>query len=266
MSSIAFLGAGNIAQAIMGGLIENGFSANNLTAYDPSEVCRKKASSLGVRAAESNVDAIADADIVMLCVKPNVVLEVIESIAASFGNQLVISVAAGITVTSILGKLPEKAALVRCMPNTPALVQMGMTALYASAEVTARQKGSAEEVLGAVGQTLWVADEADLDAVTAVSGSGPAYFFLMMESMINAGISEGLSSEVAQQLVLQTALGAAKMAIESPLSPQALREQVTSPGGTTQAAIEHFQSSHYGTIVSEAVRAARIRSIELSKG
>lgn len=250
----------------MGGLIENGFGVNNLTTYDPSEVCREKASSLGLRPADSNEDAIAGVDIVMLCVKPNVVLTVIESISSSFGNQLVISVAAGITVTSILDKLPENTALVRCMPNTPALVQAGMTAMYASAAVTARQKAMAEEVLGAVGQTLWVEQEADLDAVTAISGSGPAYFFLMMESMINAGISEGLSSEVAQQLVLQTALGAAKMAIESPLNPQALREQVTSPGGTTQAAIEHLQSCNYVTIVSDAVRAARIRSIELSKG
>ena len=165
----------------------------------------------------------------------------------------------------MLSRLPEATALVRCMPNTPALVKTGMTALFASPAVTAEQRASASSVLTSVGESLWVDTEAELDIVTAVSGSGPAYFFLMIESMINAGIAEGLSAEVSTQLVLQTALGAAVMAKQSESDAETLRKQVTSPGGTTQAAIQHFQSVKFEEAVRGAVRAARIRSVELSK-
>ena len=261
MSTIAFLGAGNIASAMMGGLVSNG---HTLFAFDPIEECRERARSLGASIASSNAEAISRADIVMLCVKPDVVLDLLGEIAASSEGKLFISVAAGVTTTSMLSLLPDKTALVRCMPNTPALVKTGMTALFACPSVTVPQKAAAESVLAAVGESIWVNTEEELDIVTAVSGSGPAYFFLLMETMINAGVAEGLSKEVATQLVLQTALGAAVMARQSDLDVATLRKQVTSPGGTTQAAIEHFQSAGFEQAVAGAVKAARNRSVELS--
>ena len=262
MSTIAFLGAGNIANAIMGGLISD---AHSLLAYDPIEHCCERARGQGIAIASSNTEAISTADIVMLCVKPDVVLNLLDEISASSQGKLFISVAAGITTANMLNRLPEATPLVRCMPNTPALVKTGMTALFASPAVTAEQRTSATSVLTSVGESLWVDTEAELDIVTAVSGSGPAYFFLMMESMINAGVAEGLSIEVSTQLVLQTALGAAKMAKQSESDPETLRKQVTSPGGTTQAAIKHFQSVKFEEAVRGAVNAARIRSVKLSK-
>ena len=262
MSTIAFLGAGNIANAIMGGLMSDG---HTLFAFDPIEQCRERARNQGVTIASSNTDAIAKADIVMLCVKPNVILDLLGEISTSSHGKLFISVAAGITTTSMLNRLPEATALVRCMPNTPALVKTGMTALFASPSVTNEQRELATSVLTSVGESLWVDTEAELDVVTAVSGSGPAYFFLLMESMINASVAEGLSREVSTQLVLQTALGAAVMAKQSEFDAGTLRKQVTSPGGTTQAAIEHFQSVKFEEAVKGAVNAAKTRSVDLSK-
>ena len=264
MTTIAFLGAGNIAQAIMGGLIDDGFEPGAIIACDPVPACQEKARDLGVSVADANDVAIAAADIILLCVKPNVVLTLLSEIKVSLANKMLISVAAGITIPSMTDRLPKGTAIVRCMPNTPALVGTGMTALYANADVSTSQRDSALSILSAVGQAIWVDDESTLDAVTAVSGSGPAYFFLLMEAMIDAAVKEGLSPPVAEQLVLQTALGAARMAIESPDGPATLRKQVTSPGGTTQAAIEDFQASGFAGIVAGAVSAARIRSEELS--
>jgi pyrroline-5-carboxylate reductase len=264
MSTIAFLGAGNISQAIIGGLIENNYDRNAIIACDPFEESRNKAGALGARISKDNNAAIAEADLVMLCVKPNIVIALLEAISVPLGGKLIVSVAAGITTDSMASRLPDNTAIVRCMPNTPALVRTGMTALFAARAVSDRQKILAEEVLSAVGKTRWVDTEQALDAVTAVSGSGPAYFFLLMESMINAAIKEGLSEDVASQLVLQTALGAATMASGSGLSPGELRKNVTSPGGTTQAAIEHFETKGFAETVEGAVSAARVRSIELS--
>jgi pyrroline-5-carboxylate reductase len=264
MTTIAFLGAGNIAQAIMGGLIENGFAPGAMTACDPVAACQDRAREKGIIVADSNDAAVESADVILLCVKPNVMLEMLSSLSVPLTGKLLISVAAGITTNAMTRELPAGTAIVRCMPNTPALVQTGMTAMFATSDVTAGQQQQAENILSAVGQAIWVAEEHELDAVTAVSGSGPAYFFLMMESMIDAGIKEGLDRHTASQLVLQTALGAARMAIENPADPGTLRQQVTSPGGTTQAAIEYFQAAGFEKIVSGAVGAARARSIELS--
>lgn len=263
MQSIAFLGAGNIAQAIMGGLIDSEDSYR-ITTHDPVPDCQEAARSLGVEVAESNRAAIAGADVVMLCVKPNVVLEIADEITPAVTDQLIVSVAAGITTLSLQEHLPGGSHIVRCMPNTPALVRTGMTALFAGPHVTDAEKKTAAALLGAVGETLWVGQESDLDAVTAVSGSGPAYFFLLMESMIEAAILEGLTPPVAKQLVLQTALGSARMAIQSTHDPATLRQQVTSPGGTTQAAVEKLIAEDLPRTVQAAIAAARVRSIELS--
>lgn len=269
MSSIAFLGAGNIAQAIMGGLLGSGGLPGNeghkLFAFDPVDACREAASDIGATISGSNREAIEQAEVVMLCVKPSVVPALVEAEAASLKDKLTISVAAGITTKTILGQLGPDAAVVRCMPNTPALVKTGMTALFATSGVSDAQKQLAQGILSAVGETLWVHDESALDAVTAVSGSGPAYFFMMMEAMIAAAEAEGLDPETARQLVLQTALGASTMAHASDESPAQLRINVTSPGGTTQAALETFEALGLPDTVRKAVNAARIRSEELSQ-
>lgn len=271
MSSIAFLGAGNIAQAIMGGLLgsdglpDSKNRDHKLFAFDPVDACRNAAADIGATISGSNREAIKQAEVVILCVKPNVVPALVEEEAASLKDKLTISVAAGITTETILGQLGPDAAVVRCMPNTPALVKTGMTALFATPGVTDTQKDLAQDILSAVGETLWVQEESALDAVTAVSGSGPAYFFLIMEAMIAAAEAEGLGPETARQLVLQTALGASTMAHASTDSPAQLRINVTSPGGTTQAALETFEALGLPDTVRKAVKAARIRSEELSQ-
>lgn len=275
MPTIAFLGAGNIAQAIMGGLIASAQQTSGpngtdtgmtVTANDPVEACRQKAAALGAEVKDTNAEAIRDADIVMLCVKPNVLIDLLRKLAPECREgQLFISVAAGITCATMKAVMPDNTAIVRCMPNTPALVKVGMTGMYATDTVTEIQKQAAQTVMDAVGETVWVTAESDLDAVTAVSGSGPAYYFLMMELMIEAAIKEGLDPSVAKKLVLQTALGAATMASASLDDPATLRVNVTSPGGTTEAALEHFKDKGLGSIVSGAIDAARVRSVEMSK-
>ena len=262
MASIAFLGAGNIAQAIMGGLSGDN---HELYAYDPVPACREAAAAIGAMITENNKEAIEKADVVILCVKPNVVPDLVAEEAASLREKMTISVAAGITTETMLSAIGSGAAVVRCMPNTPALVKTGMTALFATSGVSEPQKDLAQTILSAVGETLWVSDETALDAVTAVSGSGPAYFFLMMEAMIAAAEAEGLDTDTARQLVLQTALGAATMAHSSEDAPSQLRINVTSPGGTTQAALETFESLGLPDMVRKAVNAARVRSEELSQ-
>ena len=180
-------------------------------------------------------------------------------------KSLVVSIAAGINQNSLSRWLGADTAIVRCMPNTPALVLTGATALHANDTVTAEQSDLAENILRSVGIALWVEDEAELDAVTAVSGSGPAYYFLLMEAMEKAALELGLSQETARLLVQQTALGAAKIALESSESPEQLRKRVTSPGGTTQQALETFEQGGFTELVSKALHAARDRSIEMSK-
>ena len=271
MSTIAFLGAGNIARAIMGGLGEDGFRLSNIIAADPSAPCRDQVRALGITATDDNLEAVRAADILMLCVKPDQVGKVLSRIAGQISDKLLISVAAGITTGTIRDILDTPgranvgtAPVIRCMPNTPALVQTGMTAMFADTSVSNQQRAAAEAILRAVGTTLWVQAEADLDAVTAVSGSGPAYFLLLMEAMIRAGVNEGLSADVSRRLVLQTALGSAKLALAEAEDPAALRRRVTSPGGTTEAAIEAFTQADFDAIVQRAVTAARQRSVDLS--
>ncbi len=262
MSKIAFLGAGNIAQAFMGGLKDK---YSNMIASDPATASRDKAAALGVTVTEDNNEAVSPSDIVMLCVKPDVLPDLLKSLTFNDTNKLFISVAAGVTTTTITQSLTQPSAVVRCMPNTPALVGKGMTAMFAAPGTSTDQKGVAEEILSAVGETIWVQDETDLDAVTAVSGSGPAYFFLMMEAMVEAGISAGLGAETARKLVLQTALGSSTMAASSEFEPAELRRQVTSPGGTTEAALNELNAGGFSELVSKAVDAAKSRAAELSQ-
>lgn len=265
--TLAFIGAGNMARAIIGGLISNGFPTENIRASSPTIEQLADLKSQGLFVSDDNEEAMQTADIVILAVKPQMFKTVLQPLtaAAKIARPLFISVAAGITSESINQWLGGNQAIVRCMPNTPALVRMGANGLYANALVTAKQRTQAQEVLSATGLTLWVEEETQLHAVTAVSGSGPAYYFLFMEAMITAAEKQGLSNEVATLLTLQTARGAAEMAMQSDVNPAELRKRVTSPKGTTEQAILSFQNNKLSTIVEEAMLACATRSIQMAK-
>ncbi len=265
---LAFIGGGNMASAIIGGLVAQGFPAARITAADPSQAALDKlASATGIRTSTDNAQALAGATAVVLAVKPQVMKQVLTPVAGllSRNKPLVISIAAGIRADSIAGWTDARLPIVRCMPNTPALVRAGITALYARDGVSAAQRAQAEQVLGAVGETLWVADEGQLDAVTAVSGSGPAYFFLVMEAMQAAAESLGLEPAVARRLTLQTALGAARLAVASDEPVAQLRRNVTSPGGTTERAIGVLEDAGLRGDFQAALQAACARSRELAQ-
>ena len=268
IANIAFIGAGNMARSLMGGLLKQGYPAENLACSDPIEASLEAVAALGaVTRSTSNADIIEHADIVILAVKPQVMKDVLTPLQNILiaKKPLLVSIAAGIACDSLQEWAGEDVPIVRCMPNTPALLQVGATGLYATNKVSAEQQKMAEVILSAVGIVVWVAEEAELDAVTAVSGSGPAYFFLLMEAMQAAGQQLGLSAEASAQLTQQTALGAARMALESDVDVAELRKRVTSPNGTTQAAIESFQANDLSRIVDQALQAASDRSQALAK-
>ena len=257
-----------MASSLLSGLIASGHSPKHLWVSDINpDTLKALAQNLNVNTSTSNDTVINEVDVVVLAVKPQTLSSVAKSAAALIQQKksLVVSIAAGINQHSLSQWLGADTAIVRCMPNTPALVLTGATALHANTKVTAEQRNLAENILRSVGIALWVKDESELDAVTAVSGSGPAYYFLLMETMEKAALELGLSEVTARLLVQQTALGAAKIALESPESPEQLRKRVTSPGGTTQRAIETFEQGGFTELVSKALHAARDRSIEMSK-
>ena len=262
---ITFIGAGNMATSLIGGMLAQGVEASLIKACDPGAETRARvAAEHGIEVFEDNALAIANADVVVIAVKPQVMKTVCQALRAHLQpGQLLVSVAAGITCASIgnwLGNQP----IVRCMPNTPALLRQGVSGLYATAEVNPQQREQAEQLLSAVGMAVWVDIESQLDAVTAVSGSGPAYFFLLIEAMTAAGEQLGLSRETAARLTVQTALGAAHMAAASDVDAAELRRRVTSPAGTTEAAIKSFQASGFEAMVQQALNAAAHRSSELA--
>ncbi len=268
-TKITFIGAGNMASSIIAGLIE-AKSAVEITVSDPNEsqldVIRGQFPSCHTNT--DNHQAVADADVIVLAVKPQIMQVVCEALQESVQKTkpMSISVAAGVSETSLDRWLGGLLPIVRCMPNTPALVQAGMSGLYANGRVSDDQKSLAESMLRAVGMVLWFDDEDKLHAVTAVSGSGPAYFFLVMEAMEKSAEAFGFTPEQASLLVQQTAFGAAKLAMESPDSAAVLREKVTSKGGTTEAAINQLQASGLEGIFDNALKAAANRSIVLSGG
>lgn len=265
--NLTFLGAGNIAKAIISGLIKQGFAANRITAVDPRPDQLDFFKHLEVNTSTDNIEAIKDASVVILSVKPDVVSSVALSIAPAIVDDppLLISVAAGVTTASLSAWLGSAVPVIRCMPNTPAKVQLGATGMFATARVSSEQKELAAEIMGAVGLCLWMETDSQLDAVTALSGSGPAYFFYIMELMQAAGVKLGLSPQTCRQLIQQTALGAATMVIESSDDLAELRRQVTSPGGTTEAAINQLHKGNLATIIGSAINAAYQRSIDLSE-
>mgnify|MGYP000411483142 FL=1 len=262
--NITFIGGGNMAQALIGGLIARGLPATRITVSDPVEKVRLMLAEKDLHVTDDNAAAIRDADIVVFAVKPQVFAGILKPLKGQLEGKLVISIVAGAEISTIASIL-ETGRIVRVMPNTPALVQTGAHGLFANEAVTAQDRELASQVLASTGLTIWVNSEAQIDAVTAVSGSGPAYFFYMMESMIRAGKNLGLDEKVATALTLQTALGAAQMAITSASSPAELRRNVTSPNGTTQAAIEVFDHAHISQNIQAALAAAQKRSQELAQ-
>lgn len=264
---IGFIGAGNMASSLIGGLLAAGFPADAIWVTDiDRDKLQSLASRFGVRAASGNQEAAACCDVVVLAVKPQAIRQVAAEIAVGVQRRkpLIVSIAAGIREQDLERWLGGEVAIVRAMPNTPALVQSGATGLHANPSVSPAQRDNAESLLRAVGLTVWVEQEALLDAVTAVSGSGPAYFFFLMEVMEKAGCRLGLDANTARLLVEQTALGSAKLALEADVGPEALRRRVTSPGGTTERALAVLQQGGFEELIIRALEAACARSAELS--
>jgi len=264
---LAFIGAGNMARSLVGGLIADGWNPASIAVADPdTHQLSTLASRFQVHTETDNHAVARDSEVLVLAVKPQVMRDMALDLAPSVQAQrpLVISIAAGIRATDLDRWLGGNCALVRCMPNTPALVQSGATALFANPGVSAAQKDLAENILRAVGLALWVDDEDLMDAVTALSGSGPAYFFLVIEALQEAGRELGLPERTAKLLAVQTAFGAAKMVLESRDEAAVLRQRVTSPGGTTEKALAVLENGKLRALFNDALTAARDRSRELA--
>ncbi|WP_083000764.1 pyrroline-5-carboxylate reductase [Halomonas sp. GT] len=267
-SKITFIGAGNMASAIIGGLIDSGVSPSDITATAPndSELAPLKAR-LGINTNTDNNAAVADANVVVLAVKPQIMRSVCEAMRDNVQHQspLIISIAAGLDAATIDQWLGGSNALVRCMPNTPSLVGIGASGLYANSAVSEEQRTLATQLMEAVGIVEWVEEESLLDAVTAVSGSAPAYFFLMFEAMEEAAVKLGLPAATARRLAIQTALGAATMAQRSDKDPATLKQNVMSPGGTTERAIQHMEDAQLRATIADAMQACAQRAEAMSK-
>jgi pyrroline-5-carboxylate reductase len=263
---IGFIGAGNMAYALIKGLLSNGFDAKNINVSDSNdELLNKRQSELNITTYSDNVSLLDNSDIVIFAVKPQVLSMVCLELKNNVKpNHLFVSIVAGIRGNDINRWLGGNFALVRTMPNTPALFQSGVTGLFANELVSNQQKELVTSILSSVGECFWVDEEKLIDAITAISGSGPAYFFLLMQSITQAAIALGLDEKTANSLSIQTSLGASLMATKSSKDPKTLRSEVTSPNGTTQAAIESFQDQNFEGIVAAATRAAYDRARELS--
>lgn len=262
---ISFVGGGNMASAMIGGLLHSGMEKQRLQVADPNPERRQQLRALGISVYDNSAQLSAKQCIV-LAVKPQTMAAACSEIKKLVNDDtLIISIAAGIRSDTLQDWLGRKVAVVRAMPNTPALLGVGASGLFASPEVSATQKDIAQRILAATGIVQWFEKEADIDVVTALSGSGPAYYFRIMEVMIEAAVAAGLSPEAAKQLTLQTALGAATMAQHSDSDLATLRKNVTSPGGTTERGLQVLQAHNIDAIFKQVIDAATARSKELSQ-
>ena len=265
---ISFIGCGNMGRSLIGGLIADGHPPDYICASDINAGQRQlTADKFGIETLDDNARAIHGAKVVVLAVKPQYIKEIMEALGEVMAREhsLVISIAAGVRLEHLARWGGKELAIVRAMPNTPALIQAGAAALCANPRVSPEQRNTAEAVMRSVGIITWVEDETLIDAVTALSGSGPAYYFYMMETMERTGIELGLTPEQSRILTLQTALGAAKMALESKDHPAVLRKQVTSPGGTTEQALRVLQEGGFQELLTAAIKAAYKRADELAR-
>jgi pyrroline-5-carboxylate reductase len=254
---IAFLGGGNMASALIGGLIAKGVDARSISVVELSAPARERLA--------AQYAALQAAEILVLAVKPQDMRSALASVASGVGSKLVISIAAGVTCDTLSRWLGGHRKLVRCMPNTPALIGAGISGLYALPEVSQEERHKAQTIVGAVGEVVWLAEERLLDPVTAVSGSGPAYVFWFIEQLAASAQRLGIPKEAALKLALHTVLGAARLAVERNQPPETLRKQVTSKGGTTEAALNVFDEEKLAERFARAVEAASRRGAELGK-
>ncbi len=263
-SRISFVGGGNMATALIGGLVERGFAADRMQVVDPSQESRERlVRDFGIRAIEGVDDDVLESDLIVLAVKPQQMKAAVTPLAGRLERQLVVSIAAGMRTAEISRWLGGYRLLVRAMPNTPALIGAGITGLWADPAVDAAGRDAAGHVMSAVGSVVWIDDETKMDAVTAVSGSGPAYVFYFIEALEQAGRTLGFDNAVAHKLAVETVLGAARLAAGSDEPPGVLRDRVTSKGGTTAAALASMSESGFVDAIVRAVRAAEARGREL---
>lgn len=264
--NIAFIGSGNMASSIIAGLLDSGYPANSLTATAPSQQSRDSISQrFSINTTSDNRAAVTEADVIVLSVKPQIMSEVLTELSdIDFSNKLLISIAAGITIPRLQSMLGQNADFVRVMPNTPSLLGLGMSGLYAPEQISEQDKTFAGELMQAVGKICWVESESQINSIIAAAGSSPAYFFLFMEAMQQEAIAQGFDKETARMLVQQSAIGAAQMVAENPeLELTTLRQQVTSKGGTTAEAIATFNQHQLSDTVATAMQAAVKRAQEM---
>jgi pyrroline-5-carboxylate reductase len=264
---ITFVGAGNMAEGLINGLVSNRYPSEFIFASDPSaEKLENLRAAYDIHVFQDNCEAIAEADVVVFAVKPQVLKSVMEELAETLCTlkPLVISIVAGARTTYINHCLNGQLSIVRCMPNMPALLQSGAIALFANAKVSESERDLAESIMRSVGITVWLDNEQSMDTVTALSGSGPAYFFFVMEALEKEAVAQGLSKEIAHLLTVQTALGAARVALESNETLSLLRTRITSVGGTTEQALKVFMDSDLHGILAKGMAAAKERSVELA--
>jgi len=267
MTRIAFIGGGNMARSLIGGLLKTGVAASSISVAEPRAEARQELGrEFGVACYADNRQAAAEADVLILAVKPQIMPAVHAELKDVLARQrpLLISIAAGVRIDQMERWFGHALPIVRCMPNTPALIGAGATGLFANRRVSAEQRALAQHILDAVGLTRWLDDESLLDTVTAISGSSPAYFFAMVEALEDAAFSQGMSRDTARALAAQACLGAGRMLTESGEDPSVLRKRVTSPNGTTQAALESFAADHFNQVVARAVVAATRRGGEMA--
>ncbi len=267
--TIAFIGGGNMAKAIIGGLLESGCPTGNISVVVPTQATRLTLNAMGIERVNSSPGPREfNADILVLAVKPSMVATALPPLKARLSaDTTVLSVIAGVTAETLAQLLgtSDIGQVVRCMPNTPSTIGQGVSGVYAADSIATAKRAMISQMLEAVGEVFWLDSEGDLDDITAISGSGPAYFFLFMESLSAAGVKMGFSEEVASKLAIQTALGAARLAEQSPETLAQLRRNVTSPGGTTEQAINAFIEGGLPALVNSAANASKQRSIEISK-
>lgn len=263
---IQFLGGGNMANALIGGMVKQGFAASDIDVIDPGADARAKlAATFAVNCHESAKTAPAAPDVLILAVKPQQMKEAVAPLVNKLGQALVISIAAGLDMAALSRWLGGHRKIVRCMPNTPALISAGITGLCALPEVSADERATADRVLRAVGTTVWIDDEAKIDGVTAISGSGPAYVFLFIEALQQAAAELGFTPEQGRQLAIETVQGAAALAAQSSEPAAILRERVTSKGGTTAAALQVMAEKGVKEGIVAGCHAAAARGQELGK-
>lgn len=262
---ITFIGGGNMASALIGGMLKRGFSANQIHVVEPDEVrCQQLEAEFAISTAKPET-ALPKSDAILLAVKPQQLRDIALNIQDQIGHALIISIAAGIRADTLAQWFQGHPRIVRVMPNTPALAQAGMSGIYAGSGVTDADKELTERMLAAIGEFVWVENESDMDGITAISGSGPAYVFYFMEALQAAARAQGFAPGIAKKLAYQTFAGAVKLAMESPDDIGTLRQKVTSKGGTTERAINAFENSQLRSTIIAAASAAAARSKELGE-